>query len=183
MTDAEKLDLLNRHIDNVRNNGRLVADQLIKAGEFNLARKLTANVQVHDVTKFSGIEWEFLDPTHTNKAALKQAVLHHQAVNPHHPEYWGVIQDMPTVYIIEMVCDWAARAQEKGTSLREWIDKEATKRFKFTKDDETYKKIMKYVDMICSKPFESLEQIHTEIASTPPIQNEQQNNVAEVRTG
>ena len=182
MTDSEKLALLDRHIDNVGENCRIVAAELIKAGEFILAKKLVAVSRIHDNSKYNGIEWDFLDPTHTNKAGLKQAILQHQATNPHHPQYWGTIQDMPLLYLVEMTCDWCARGHEQGTNTREWIDKEATKRFKFTKDDETYKKIMKYVDMICTKPFESLEQIHTEI-STTPTQNEQSSSVAETRAG
>ena len=63
---------------------------------------------------------------------------------------------MPDVYLAEFVCDVLARSQEFGTNLREWIDDEATKKFNFTKDDDVYKKIMGYVDILCQKPFENL---------------------------
>ena len=56
-----------------------------------------------------------------------------------------------------MVADWKARSEEFGTSLREWIDEHATKRFGFTKEDDTYKEIIKYVDMLCQKSFEQIK--------------------------
>ena len=34
----------------------------------------------------------------------------HKSRNPHHPEYWmnqnGETNDMPSTYIVEMICDW-----------------------------------------------------------------------------
>ena len=73
--------------------------------------------------------------------------------NRHHPCYWGGIKYMPDVNIAEMTCDWKARANEFGTDLREWIDKHATKKYKFTKKDEVYKKIEKFVNLLLEKPF------------------------------
>jgi hypothetical protein len=60
---------------------------------------------------------------------------------------------MPKLYIAEMVCDWKARSSEFGRDLREWIDKDATKRFKFKKTSPLYQQIMQFVDMICEVPF------------------------------
>jgi hypothetical protein len=84
------------------------------------------------------------------------AVFHHAKTNSHHPEYWGHISLMPEVSLAECVCDWKARSEEFGTSLRDWIDVDATKRFDFEKDSKIYKQIMRFVDMICAKPFEQV---------------------------
>ena len=48
---------------------------------------------------------------------------------------------MPDVYLAEMVCDWASRSAEFGTSLHDWIDGGAMERFGYKKNDKTYKKI------------------------------------------
>lgn len=152
-TEAQKLDDLVRHIDNVRNNCLQLGKKLIEAGQPDMGRRLIANGHIHDASKFSGIEWDFLDPTTTNKAGLKNAVNQHIRTNQHHPEYWGGIERMPDIYIAELVCDWKARSTEFANDLREWINGKALKKFGFTKESETYKKIMTYVDMVCDKPF------------------------------
>jgi hypothetical protein len=115
-------------------------------------------VGVHDASKFRGIEWDFLDPATTNRQGLKLAVSQHHRTNPHHPEYWDGINNMPEVYVAEMVCDWKARATETGNCLVDWINGDGSKRYKIAKDSNVYKLIMQYVDMICEKPFSSLEE-------------------------
>jgi nuclear transport factor 2 (NTF2) superfamily protein len=65
---------------------------------------------------------------------------------------------MPSVFLAECACDWKARSEEFGTSLRDWIDEFATKRWNFSKDDRTYKEIMAFVDLLCEKPFEQITQ-------------------------
>jgi hypothetical protein len=57
-----------------------------------------------------------------------------------------------------MVCDWKARSEEFGSSLKDYIDELATKRWNFSKDDRTYKEIMSFVDLLCEKPFEQITQ-------------------------
>jgi hypothetical protein len=89
---------------------------------------------IHDWTKFLPSEWfpyvrSFYNPdgskreTRTDDGTLDSSTvaqefaaawLHHQKYNPHHWQYWVVINDedgtvalpMPTVYIREMVADW-----------------------------------------------------------------------------
>jgi len=39
---------------------------------------------------------------------IMNAIKHHYACNPHHPEYYQNLADMPTFRLEEMVCDWAA---------------------------------------------------------------------------
>lgn len=155
----EKIRAVARHIRNVEDNCFLLGEKLILRGEIDLGCRLIANGYIHDASKFRGIEFEYLsinnNPSEENtQIKLKLAIHHHNTTNPHHPEYWEQgIKFMPDVYICEMVADWKARSEEFGTSLREWIDNNATKKWNFTKEDEVYKKIMDYVDLICDKPF------------------------------
>lgn len=65
---------------------------------------------------------------------FRHAWLHHIHRNPHHWQYWVlinddpgegmVILDMPKCYILEMVCDWWAFSWKKGdlTEIFKWYD-------------------------------------------------------------
>jgi len=159
----EKIRGITRHIRNVEDNCLLLGEKLIMSGEIELGKQLIANGFVHDASKFHGIEFEFMSPgvdagAEGAKLKLKLAIQQHNSTNKHHPESWsGGIDDMPEVYLAEFVCDVKARSEEFGTSLREWIDVSATKKWSFTKDDDVYKKIMKFVDLLCEKPFEQIK--------------------------
>jgi hypothetical protein len=159
----ERINYVDRHIKNVKDNCFLLGIEIIKRGEIELGHKLIANGIIHDASKFSGIEFEYLSkeiPTEENaKLKMKMAIHHHQKTNPHHIEYWsGGIKEIPKVYLCECICDWKSRSEEFGTNLREWIDEEALKRWDFTKDDDVYKEIMEFVDILCPKPFENINQ-------------------------
>lgn len=159
----EKIRAIARHIRNVEDNCLLLGEKLVERGDIAVGHKLIANGYVHDASKFHGIEFEYLslnNPTEEGtKLKLKLAVHHHNTTNPHHPEYWsGGVAEMPDVYLAEMVCDWKARSEEFGTSLRDWIDETATKRYGFAKDDKVYKEITGFVDLLCAKPFENVGQ-------------------------
>lgn len=159
----EKIRGITRHIRNVEDNCLLLGEKLIDKGEIELGHKLIANGFIHDASKFSGIEWEYMAPgiptkEDEAKLKLKMAINHHNKTNPHHPEHWNGIEFMPRVYLAEMVCDWKARSEEFGTSLRDWIDDGATKRFGFSEDDRVYKEITEFVDLLCPKPFENVSQ-------------------------
>ena len=96
----QKLTIVISHIDKVRKNCIKLGFILIKMGETQLGRTLIANGMIHDNSKFTGIEFEHL---FKGDDLLSESVKHHQLVNPHHPEYWGGIHNMPEVYLIEMV--------------------------------------------------------------------------------
>jgi hypothetical protein len=157
-----KIRLITRHIRNVEDNCFLLGEKLILNGEVNLGKQLIANGFVHDASKFHGIEFEYLslnNPKEENtKMKLKLAIRHHQTTNLHHTEAWsGGIKDMPDVYLAELVCDIKARSEEFGTSLIDYIDNEGLKRWGITQNDEIYKKMMKYVNLLCNKPFEQIK--------------------------
>lgn len=163
MNDIEKIDSLLSHIRNVQDNAVILGKKLINQGEINLGKELIANSLQHDYSKFFGIEWDNLAGRKVLKRkrdidSLNIAIKHHQLVNKHHPECWcGGISYMPTVYLLELLCDWKSRSEEFGSSLIDYIDESATKHFNFLKNDDVYKTIMKYVDMLCEKPFNTLK--------------------------
>jgi hypothetical protein len=85
------------------------------------------------------------------KSKMNEASYHHVTNNKHHPEYYdesaelnqqdrdGIPDNvtdgtkMPDDSIAEMVCDWSAMSEEKGTNTpKEWADRVIGKRFKFT---------------------------------------------------
>lgn len=146
----DKIELVFNHIQNVQRNCYKLGLKLMKKGELELGRNLIANGQIHDNSKFKGIEFDHLfysDPL------LPEVVKHHQSVNPHHPEYWGGIHNMPRVYVAEMVCDWYARSTEFGTGIREWIENKALEKFQFAKEDKVYSEIQEMLNLLLDQSF------------------------------
>ena len=150
MDKIEKLEKVLDHIKHVQENCYKLGFKLIKRGQFELGRKLIANGQIHDNSKFHGVEFDHLFADDT---LLFTAVKHHASTNPHHPEYWVSIHIMPEEYIAEMVCDCTARSSEFGSDVRQWFMLQATEKYGFTMDDEVGKKIVFYLDLLLDKPF------------------------------
>ena len=153
---AKRRKVLLRHIDNVRKNCQVLGERLIEKGELKLGHRLIANGQLHDNSKFHGVEWEYLhgDVKENNPKAFEGATYQHIHTNGHHPEYWeGGIHKMPRVYLAELVCDWAARSAEFGNDLREWIKTKATKKFDMTVQSTVYKEIKGLVDLLLDEAF------------------------------
>ncbi len=74
-------------------------------------------IKGHDESKFSEEEFEpyaqkwFGDGKKTREYEL--AWEHHYMNNEHHPEYWDG-EDMPYIYILEMICDWGSFSIASG---------------------------------------------------------------------
>ncbi len=160
MSDTlKKVDSLYRHIEEVQRNCRLLGERLIEQGDEELGVHLIRNALVHDQSKFSGIEWDYLlndSEDAADKANLALAIKHHNRTNLHHPEAWLGIKNMPNVFLAEMVCDWKARSSEFGSSLKDWIDNGAAQRFGYTKRDKVYKEIMTYTKLLLDEPFKKI---------------------------
>jgi Family of unknown function (DUF5662) len=102
----EHLDNLIRHIELVRNACILLGKRLMAKGRKEFARILIARGFEHDVSKFSGIEWDYLHAGgDVPQEQLDLAVRQHVRTNSHHPEYWGGVESMPEIAVAEMVCD------------------------------------------------------------------------------
>ena len=157
-SDNEHLESVIRHISNVRSACELLARRLILHGEDEFALALIANAMTHDQSKFHGVEWLYLRPqmAKNNPDMFMIALETHQSTNEHHPEYWGGLNEMPKIYIAEMVCDWYARSTEMGTGLRGWIKDEATKKYDMSLHGKAYKHIKKFVDILLDPEFKAV---------------------------
>lgn len=98
------------------------------------------NILIHDQSKTEPDEYEAYDAyfygekTPEVEEAFKRAWLLHIHRNPHHWQYWVLINDdpgegeicleMPYNYIIEMICDWWAFSWHKGnlSEIFNWYD-------------------------------------------------------------
>jgi hypothetical protein len=158
-----KVEAIIRHIKNVQDNCLLMGKRLIESGQIDLGRMLIARGLTHDNSKFFGAEWDNMSVIKSvdedkEKSKLKLSIHHHNSTNFHHPESWPKgIKEMPDLFLAEMVCDIKSRSEEFGTSLIEWIDETATKKYNFQKTDEVYNRIIKFVNLLCEKPFDEIK--------------------------
>ena len=91
-------------------------------------------IDEHDDSKYSEEEFEpYAQKWFGNgekSLAYEEAWKHHWMNNEHHPEHWFG-EDMPYIYILEMICDWGSFSIKSG-NFRELSDFYYTK----AKDDE-----------------------------------------------
>jgi len=151
----EHIENLTRHLDLVREGCLLLGKRLIEKGEDQLGVQLIARGYRHDNSKFFGIEFDYLhNGPDTPDKELRLAIDTHQSHNDHHPEFWpNGIEDMSRIHVAEMLVDWYARAQEFGTSLREWIDKTAIDKYDIGKRSKHHKWIKEFVDLLLQDSF------------------------------
>ena len=96
----------------------------------------------HDLSKFDPEEYEPYDEYFYGKGKgdpatklnFRYAWLHHIHNNPHHWQYWVLINDnpgeglvcldMPYNYVVEMICDWWSFSWKTGklTEIFSWYD-------------------------------------------------------------
>lgn len=90
-------------------------------------------IEEHDDSKFSEEEFEPYAQKWFNNSGktpeYEAAWKHHWLNNEHHPEFW-LGEDMPYIYILEMLCDWGSFSIKSG-DFRELSDFYYTK----AKDD------------------------------------------------
>ena len=74
-------------------------------------------IEEHDDSKYSEEEFEAYAQhfygTKDNDLEYAEAWKHHWTHNEHHPEFW-LGEDMPYIYILEMLCDWGSFSIDKG---------------------------------------------------------------------
>lgn len=173
--DLRYLGKLRRHIGNVQQSCYIIAEKLIERGDqlfsegdgknlwgdkldpVRFGVELIANSMIHDYSKFRGLEWKFLRPQEDEPDIASEdrmkAVIQHHLTNPHHPEYWAGIDNMPDIHIAEMVCDWHARSIDFGSDLRQWIKDRAMERYGIKPKGKTWRKIKFFLDLLLDKPF------------------------------
>lgn len=149
----EKVEKLLRHISNVQEACYLLGKKLIERGEIEFGIQLIAAGQVHDHSKWSGIEFEYLICGNFNGEA-KLAARHHAGVNRSHPEYWGSdINQMPRIAVAEFVCDISARSNEFGERVWDYVKEKAIPRYGISPQGKIYKWIKEFLDLLLDKPF------------------------------
>jgi hypothetical protein len=88
---------------------------------------------------------------------MNEATFHHVKNNSHHPEYWDIFltknpinskdRDKPSdivvdgtlmenQFVVEMVCDWCAVSEERGTNPFDWAKSNINNRWKFNSHQE-----------------------------------------------
>ena len=81
-------------------------------------------IKEHDESKFSEEEFEPYAQKWFNNSGetpgYEAAWKHHWTHNEHHPEFW-LGEDMPLIYILEMICDWGSFSIKSG-NMRELSD-------------------------------------------------------------
>jgi hypothetical protein len=155
------LRTVTRHIKLVQDATQLLGERLIESGETKFGLTLIANGLRHDQSKFKGVEWDFLvrvaEDDEVAKEHLTIAWRQHVESNEHHPEYWESINEMPRIFIAEMVCDWFARSQEMGTDLRAWIKETASAKYEMSLKGKAYKQVKYFVDMLLDPQFKPIK--------------------------
>ena len=153
-TPREHLDNLVRHIELVREACLLLGRRLMDSGRMEFGKQVIARGFEHDVTKFFGIEWDYLHAGRDiPKSELELAIKQHTRTNDHHPEFHGGVENMPEIAVAEMVCDWYARSQEFGTGLRDWIKQNAIDKFKIDLESDQMNWINKFVNILLEDHF------------------------------
>lgn len=151
----KRMSNLLRHIENVKANCETIGHKLIDQGKVDEGVELVARGQIHDNSKFYGIQWLYLngDSKENNPEMFKLAAKEHITTNDHHPEFHGSIHFMNKVQVGEMVADWAARSSEFGNDIHEWIKNKAMVKYLFDEDSEVYETIEYYLNLLLDKPF------------------------------
>lgn len=127
--------------EHIRRVGRLLSILASIPRYMEFGPQLRERAQSHDASKFTPRErtayiWltEFHRCLHNGAAfefpagmesRVHEAISHHAATNRHHPQFHSDPNDMTDVDIMEMICDWAATAQELDVdngSARKWAD-------------------------------------------------------------
>lgn len=131
--EDEYIDYINEHISNIKCAMIKYGDKLCELLNLD-SSKLMELIYDHDKSKYEMEEFiayrmKFHPASSDNKSKeeveklFNLAWLHHQNNNPHHPEYWVLIDgdkveplDMPNIYIAEMLLDWEAMGMKFHTN-------------------------------------------------------------------
>ena len=162
MTDYEKLlcDTL-IHKDYVEKSCAKLVSYLEKEGAYTHAKLLKERAKIHDNSKLNcEDEIEALSKIINDKSCLTDAAeqlspakinaIHiHWEKNSHHPEYYKSPLDMSKIDIMEMCCDWHARAMQYNNPFLESVKTRQKERFHFP--DFMFKEIWHYCKILAAE--------------------------------
>ena len=113
----EYLEYINAHKDRVSQFADWLEENCPEVFEGVDLEVFKDLIKEHDESKFSEEEFEpYAQKWHGNGIKTPEyeaAWEHHWQNNEHHPEYW-LGEDMPYIYILEMICDWGSFSIAKG---------------------------------------------------------------------
>ena len=136
-------EYLNTHIRMVVKATRWMTDNLMAVEDMSDedVDALLDNVACHDSSKYGMVEYDPYDAYFygtPNEDAFNVAWLHHIHHNPHHWQYWLLMNDdgkyrdpgkvipleMPKIYALEMVADWWSFSWKSGdlTEMFGWYE-------------------------------------------------------------
>lgn len=106
-------EYLTGHISNVQKAYEYLKENILAINN----KEIDEIISHHDASKYSEEEYDAYANYFygdKNQEEFDKAWLHHQKANPHHWQYWVLINDedgtyatpMDYKYIIEMICDW-----------------------------------------------------------------------------
>ena len=159
--DAQYLSYLDRHRAGVRKFYDsimlpILEEEMVDEELLHEIEELIAN---HDASKNDPVEFNayrdyFYDKENHSRSSeeFNQAWNHHQKCNPHHWQYWVLVNDVdepqyqpmdiPLKYIAEMLCDWHSAGNHYGNTAYEWYEKQKDK---MILSENTRKLIEKYI--------------------------------------
>ena len=117
-------------------------------------------INCHDESKFKSDEFDaycnYFYPSEENakdEEAFNNAWFLHQRRNPHHWQYWCLIEDsgkiipldMPVKYICEMLCDWSSfqYVVDKNSTANNWYQKNKNKMVLSDSTRQTIEELLK----------------------------------------
>jgi hypothetical protein len=139
------LDYLKEHVNNVGHALWWMIDHhIIEDKDGTLIQDFIDAVPEHDLSKYGSEEFDAYDDYFYGKeglddddisvvdSAFDYAWLHHIHCNPHHWQYWVLMEDegkvkplqMPSRYIYEMIADWWSFSFRSGNlyEIFDWYD-------------------------------------------------------------
>ena len=140
------------HVENVKKAYNWLIEKEI------VSNQLFTQMNLHDISKWGREEFDAYDSyfygkkTEKVKTEFNYAWLHHIHSNPHHWQHWVLINDedgttaleMPTEYVIEMICDWWAFSHKSGNlyEIFDWYENNKSKMLLHPNTKELYESIL-----------------------------------------
>ena len=151
-------DYLNEHVSNVQNAYYWLLHNINGANEFGMP---STRIWSHDESKYTSEEYRAYDDyfysankTREIKSNFNYAWLHHIHNNPHHWQYWVLINDdesegtvaldIPYKYVLEMIADWWSFSWKSGNlyEIFDWYDKHKARMILSKNTRETVEEIL-----------------------------------------
>ena len=143
--EQEYYDYLNKHIGwavQAFEDLLVHSDEIEYLQDVDLVEKLRAQIKNHDDSKYMEIEFDpyrkhfypIDDQDKLNTEEYEAAWIHHYTTNPHHWEYWCILnpetgkfelqddinEEEYRFYEIERICDWISMSKIYNNRVKDW---------------------------------------------------------------